>query len=77
MFILVLSFNEFIIIYFVSDSSFSTVTSEIFNSTRNDFTPKMAVAAILFITISAVTFALVVRYGDLPRLLGADPSRRS
>lgn len=76
-FAMVLSFNEFIVIFFVSASSYSTVTLQIFNSLRNGFTPTMAVAAILFIVTSAAIFALVGRFGDLPRLMGADPSRNA
>jgi putative spermidine/putrescine transport system permease protein len=72
---MVLSFNEFIVIFFVSASGYATVTLQIFNSLRNGFTPTMAVAAILFIAVSALVFALVGRFGNLPRLMGADPSR--
>ena len=74
-FALVLSFNEFIVVFFVSSSSYATVTLQIFNSLRNGFTPTMAVGAVLFILVSAIVFGLVGRYGDLPRLLGADRSR--
>ncbi|WP_158964567.1 ABC transporter permease [Chachezhania sediminis] len=75
-FALVLSFNEFIVMFFVSSSSYATVTLQIFNSLRNGFTPTMAVAAITFITVSVVAFSLVARFGDLPRLMGADTTRR-
>ncbi|MDG1116036.1 MAG: ABC transporter permease [Flavimaricola sp.] len=74
-FAMVLSFNEFIVMFFVSSSAFSTVTLQIFNSLRNGFTPTMAVAAITFITVSVVAFSLVARFGDLPRLMGADQTR--
>jgi len=74
-FALVLSFNEFIVTFFVSSSAYATVTLQIFNSLRNGFTPTMAVAAITFILVSVFSFALVARYGDLPRLMGADQSR--
>ena len=36
----------------------------------------MAVGAIVFILTSLAVFGLVARFGDLPRLMGADPSRR-
>ena len=75
-FALVLSFNEFIVMFFVSASAYSTVTLQIFNSLRNGFTPTMAVGAIAFIVTSVAVFGLVARFGDLPRLMGADPSRR-
>lgn len=76
-FTLILSFNEFIVMFFVSASSYSTVTLQIFNSLRNGFTPTMAVAAITFIVSSLLIFGLIARFGDLPRLLGADESRSS
>jgi putative spermidine/putrescine transport system permease protein len=74
-FALVLSFNEFIVMFFVSASAFATVTLQIFNSLRNGYTPTMAVAAVVFIAVSIVVFSAVARWGDLPRLMGADPSR--
>ncbi len=74
-FALVLSFNEFIVMFFVSASAYSTVTLQIFNSLRNGYTPTMAVAAVLFIAVSVAVFSAVARWGDLPRLMGADQSR--
>ncbi|WP_322890595.1 MULTISPECIES: ABC transporter permease [unclassified Yoonia] len=74
-FALVLSFNEFIVMFFVSASAYATVTLQIFNSLRNGYTPTMAVAAVLFITVSIAVFSAVARWGDLPRLMGADQSR--
>lgn len=75
-FVLVLSFNEFIVIFFVSASSYATVTLQIFNSLRNGYTPTMAVAAITFLAVSIILFAAIARWGDLPRLMGADQSRK-
>jgi putative spermidine/putrescine transport system permease protein len=74
-FALVLSFNEFIVMFFVSASSYATVTLQIFNSLRNGYTPTMAVAAVAFIVVSIAVFSAVARWGDLPRLMGADQSR--
>jgi len=74
-FAFVLSFNEFIVMFFVSSSAYSTVTLQIFNSLRNGFTPTMAVAAITFIVVSIIVFSAVARFGDLPRLMGADQSK--
>jgi putative spermidine/putrescine transport system permease protein len=74
-FALVLSFNEFIVMFFVSASGYATVTLQIFNSLRNGFTPTMAVAAITFIAVSILVFSAVARFGDLPRLMGADQSK--
>lgn len=71
-FAVVLSFNEFIVIFFVSSSSYATVTLQIFNSLRNGFTPTMAVGAITFIATSLIIFSLIGRFGDLPKLMGAD-----
>jgi len=75
-FALVLSFNEFIVMFFVSASAYATVTLQIFNSLRNGYTPTMAVAAVTFILVSIAVFSAVARCGDLPRLMGADQSRR-
>ncbi|MEM6375512.1 MAG: ABC transporter permease subunit [Pseudomonadota bacterium] len=74
-FVLVLSFNEFIVMFFVSASAYATVTLQIFNSLRNGYTPTMAVAAITFIVVSILVFSAVARWGDLPRLMGADQTR--
>jgi putative spermidine/putrescine transport system permease protein len=71
----VLSFNEFIVVFFVSVSSYATVTVQIFNCFRNGFTPTMAVGAIMFITATVIVFALIARFGNLPQLLGADPRK--
>lgn len=75
-FVLVLSFNEFIVMFFVSASSYATVTLQIFNSLRNGYTPTMAVAAITFLTVSILVFSAVARWGDLPRLMGADQTQK-
>jgi len=72
LFALILSFNEFIVMFFVSASSYTTVTLQIFNSLRNGFTPTMAVGAITFICASIIAFGLIGRYGNLPKLMGAD-----
>ncbi|MEM6487820.1 MAG: ABC transporter permease [Pseudomonadota bacterium] len=71
-FALILSFNEFIVMFFVSASAYSTVTLQIFNSLRNGFTPTMAVGAITFIVTALVVFGAIGRWGNLPRLMGAD-----
>lgn len=75
-FALALSFSEFIVTFFASASAYSTVTLQIFNNLRNGFTPTMAVGAIVLIQTSVPTFGMVARFGDLPRLMGADPARR-
>jgi putative spermidine/putrescine transport system permease protein len=75
-FVVVLSFHEFIVMFFVSASSYATVTLQIFNSLRNGFTPTMAVGAITFLFVSIIVFGLTARFGDLPRLMGADQARK-
>ncbi|WP_417674882.1 ABC transporter permease [Roseibium sp.] len=75
-FVVVLSFHEFIVMFFVSASSYATVTLQIFNSLRNGFTPTMAVGAITFLIVSLIVFSLTARFGDLPRLMGADQARK-
>jgi putative spermidine/putrescine transport system permease protein len=35
----------------------------------------MAVAAIVFIAVSIVVFSAIARWGDLPRLMGAEPAK--
>lgn len=75
LFAVILSFNEFIVMFFVSASSYTTVTLQIFNSLRNGFTPTMAVAAIVFILSSIFLFGLIGKIGDLPNLMGAQKSR--
>ena len=62
--------------FFVSASSYATVTLQIFNSLRNGFTPTMAVGAITFLIVSIIVFSLTARFGDLPRLMGADQARK-
>lgn len=52
------------------------MTLQIFNSLRNGYTPTMAVAAITFLTVSILVFAAVARWGDLPRLMGAEQSKK-
>nr|WP_299852328.1 ABC transporter permease subunit [uncultured Roseovarius sp.] len=74
-FAMVLSFNEFIVVFFVSASAYSTVTVQIFNSLRNGFTPTMAVGAITFIVTSILIFSMIARFGNLPQLLGADNAK--
>lgn len=75
-FVLVLSFNGFVVIFFVSASFYATVTLQIFNALRNSSTPTMAVAATTVLAVSVLVFSAVARWGDLPRLMGADQSSK-
>lgn len=56
LFAMVLNFNEFIVVFFVSASAYSTVTVQIFNSLRNGFTPTMAVGAITLLPRQSSSF---------------------
>ena len=70
-FAFVLSLNEYIIAYMVAGFTVETLPIKIFNSLRYGYTPVMAVVAVLFVLVAMVIFALLARFGDLPRLLGA------
>jgi putative spermidine/putrescine transport system permease protein len=71
-FAFVLSLNEYIIAYMVAGFTVETLPIKIFNSLRYGYTPVMGVASVLFVAVAAVVFGLVGRFGDLPRLLGAE-----
>jgi putative spermidine/putrescine transport system permease protein len=69
-FAFVLSLNEYIIAYMVAGFTVETLPIKIFNSLRYGYTPVMASVAVMFALLAAVVFALVARFGDLPKLLG-------
>lgn len=71
-FAFVLSLNEYIIAYMVAGFTAETLPIKIFNSLRYGYTPVMASVAVFFVVLAAVVFGLVARFGDLPRLLGAE-----
>jgi putative spermidine/putrescine transport system permease protein len=71
-FAFVLSLNEYIIAYMVAGFTVETLPIKIFNSLRYGYTPVMGVVSVFFVVLAAVIFSLIGRYGDLPRLLGAD-----
>jgi len=70
-FVFVLSLNEYIVAYMAVGFTVETLPMKIFNSLRYGYTPTMAAVTVLFVATAAVVFALVARFGDLPRLLGA------
>ncbi|MNT37817.1 spermidine/putrescine ABC transporter membrane protein [compost metagenome] len=70
-FAFVLSLNEYIVAYMTVGFTMETLPIKIFNALRYGYTPTMASVTVLFVTIAAVIFGLVARFGDLPKLLGA------
>ena len=71
-FAFVLSLNEYLIAYMVAGFTVETLPIKIFNSLRYGYTPVMASVAIVFVVVAAVVFGAVARFGDLPRLMGAE-----
>lgn len=71
-FAFVLSLNEYIIAYMVAGFTVETLPIKIFNSLRYGYTPIMGVVSVLFVALAAVVFGLIGRFGNLPKLLGAD-----
>ncbi len=71
-FAFVLSLNEYIIAYMVAGFTVETLPIKIFNSLRYGYTPIMGVVSVLFVLLAALVFGLIGRFGDLPRLMGAE-----
>jgi len=71
-FAFVVSLNEYLIAYMTVGAVLETLPMRIFNSLRYGYTPVMAAASIFFVFLTIVVFSLVARFGDLPKLLGAD-----
>ena len=71
-FAFVLSLNEYIIAYMVAGFTVETLPIKIFNSLRYGYTPIMGVVSVLFIALAVLVFGLIGRFGNLPRLLGAE-----
>ncbi len=72
LFAFVLSLNEYIIAYMTVGFTMETLPIKIFNSLRYGYSPVMAAVALLFFLVAVALFGLVGRFGNLPRLLGAD-----
>jgi putative spermidine/putrescine transport system permease protein len=75
-FAFVLSLNEYIIAFMVAGFTVETLPIKIFNSLRYGYTPIIAVVSVLFVGLAALVFGLIGRFGDLPRLLGAERVER-
>ncbi|MFD1795596.1 ABC transporter permease [Paracoccus aurantiacus] len=75
-FAFVLSLNEYIIAYMVAGFTVETLPVKIFNALRYGYTPILAVVSVLFVVMSALIFGLIGRFGNLPRLMGAERSQR-
>ena len=75
-FAFVLSLNEYIIAYMVAGFTAETLPIKIFNSLRYGYTPVMASVAVFFVMTAVLVFGCIARFGDLPRLLGAERSDR-
>jgi putative spermidine/putrescine transport system permease protein len=74
-FAFVLSLNEYIIAYMTVGFTLETLPIKIFNSLRYGYTPVMASVSLLFFALAMVLFGLIGRFGDLPRLLGAEATQ--
>lgn len=70
-FAFVLSLNEYIIAYMTVGFTMETLPIKIFNALRYGYTPTMAAVSVFFVTIAAIVFGLIARFGDIRRLLGA------
>lgn len=73
-FAFVLSLNEYIIAFMTVGFTVETLPIKIFNSLRYGYTQVMASVSVIFFLIACLLFGLVGRFGDLPKLLGADTS---
>ncbi|XAT61217.1 ABC transporter permease subunit [Rhodobacteraceae bacterium Araon29] len=73
-FAFVLSLNEYIIAYMVAGFTAETLPIKIFNSLRYGYTPVMAAVAVFFVMTAILVFGTIARFGDLPKLLGAERS---
>ena len=74
-FAFVLSLNEYIIAYMVAGFTVETLPIRIFNSLRHGYTPIIGVVSVLFVALAVIVFGLIGRFGNLPRLLGAQRVR--
>lgn len=74
-FAFVLSLNEYIIAYMVAGFTVETLPVKIFNALRYGYTPILGVVSVLFAGLAALTFGLIGRFGNLPRLMGAERVR--
>ena len=75
-FAFVLSLNEYIIAYMVAGFTVETLPIKIFNSLRYGYTPVMGVVSVIFVAVAVAVFGLIGRFGNLPRLMGAERVER-
>lgn len=75
-FAFVLSLNEYIVAYMTVGFTMETLPIKIFNALRYGYTPTMASVTVLFVILAAVIYSLIARYGDLLKLLGANPGEK-
>jgi len=71
-FAFVLSLNEYIVAYMTVGFTMETLPIKIFNALRYGYTPTMAAVSVFFVAVAVLVFSLIARFGDLPRLLGAE-----
>ena len=74
-FAFVLSLNEYIVAYMTVGFTMETLPIKIFNALRYGYTPTMASVSVFFVSIAGLVFALVARFSDLRKLLGAMDER--
>ncbi len=70
-FCFVLSLNEYIIAFMVAGFTVETLPIKIVNSLRYGYSPAMAAVSVLAVLVAAILFALVARFGDLLKIVGA------
>jgi putative spermidine/putrescine transport system permease protein len=70
-FVFVISLNEYIIATMTVGAVTETLPMKIFNTLRYGYTPVMAAASVVFVATTVLIFALVARFSDLPKLMGA------
>lgn len=70
-FVFVLSMNEFVISFFLGQSTTVTLPVQIFSSLRGGYSPSIAAASVLFILLAFVIFGLIGLFGNLPKIMGA------
>ncbi|UTD27940.1 ABC transporter permease [Bradyrhizobium sp. WD16] len=71
-FTFVASLNEYIVAFMTVGPVLETLPMKIFNALRYGYTPVMAAASVFFVVVTVTQLALIARFGDLPKLLGAD-----
>ena len=68
--VFIISVNEYLIAYMISGFVVETLPVKIFNNVRYGYSPVVAAASMLFITITIGMLLLVARSTDLLSLLG-------